>query len=172
MYIFIKLLQMTFLLFVSLTLAIIPWVPSLLVENVVNFSIIGLFIVAGYLVYLIMREIYQRQEHRNIYKNTAYTLLFFTYVGLFAIVQIGISLTKSSYMKTYTFDNLTFYTYKSDEGSTEVSMKEKTLPLRSLPIASFEYMDVVLEKKGDVLYAIGKGVEEKVYDFKNKEKYE
>jgi len=167
MYIFIKLLQITFLLFASLTLAIIPWMPSLLVENIVNFTRVGLFIVAGYLVYLIMKRVYDTQEKKNVYKNTVYTLLLLAYLGLFAILQIGVSLAKSTYVQTYAFEHLTFYTYKSDKGNIEVSMKDENLPIRTVPIATSFYMPIILEKKENYLYAIGEGVNTKVYDFKN-----
>jgi len=167
MYIFIKLLQMTLVLFASLTLAIIPWVPSLLVENIVNFMIVGLFIFAGYLAYLVVKRLYEKNKRKNLYLSAMYSFLLFTYMGLFAIFQIGVSLSKSEYMKTYTFEHLTFYTYKKNGVSIEVSMKDKNLPIRTVPIASSFYMPIVLEKKEYYLYAIGEGVNTKVYDFKN-----
>ncbi len=165
MYSFIKLLQITLLLFLSLTLGIIPWIPSLLVENIVNFSIVGIFIAAGYLVYLIIKKLHHAQKKINIYKSTAYTLLLFAYLGFFAIAQIGVSLGKSQYIKTYAFEHLTFYTYEMD-GGTEVSIKEMGLPIRSLPIAFFADTAIVLRKEGKYIYAIGKDVHESVYDLK------
>ncbi len=124
MYVLIKLFQITLLLFTSLTLAIIPWVPSLLIENIVNFTRVGLFIWAGYFVYLIIKKLEITQKKRYIYKNAAYTLLLFTYMGVFALAQIGVSSGKSKYVKTYAFEALTFYTYETVEGGTEVSLKD------------------------------------------------
>jgi hypothetical protein len=167
MYIFIKLLQITLLLFISLTLAVIPWIPSLVTENIVNFTIVGFFILAGYLVYLTIKRLDAMQKKRKIYKNTAYTLLFFTYIGLFAIAQIGVSLGKSKYVKTYEFEALTFYIYETIEGSSEVSLKEAWLPMRSVPIATFPYAEIILNKEEMYLYGVGEDIHIKVYDFKN-----
>ncbi|RLA57522.1 MAG: hypothetical protein DRQ78_13395, partial [Epsilonproteobacteria bacterium] len=75
MYVFIKLLQITLLLFTSLTLAIIPWIPSLLIENIVNFTTVGLFLASGYLVYFVVKRLYDTQKKRNVYISTGYTLL-------------------------------------------------------------------------------------------------
>jgi hypothetical protein len=167
MYIFIKLLQITLLLFASLTLAIIPWVPSLLIENIVNFTRVGLFIAAGYLVYLIMQRVHLAKRKRNLYISAAYTLVLFIYLGLFAILQIGVSLSKSVYVKTYSFEHLIFYTYEKNDESTEISIKESHLPIRSVPIYTSFTMPLILEKKENYLYAIGEGVHIKVYDFIN-----
>ena len=158
---------MTLLLFASLTLAIIPWIPSLLVENIVNFTIVGLFILAGYMAYLIVKRLYENNKRKNLYLSAMYSFLLFTYMGLFSIFQIGVSLSQGEYMKTYTFEHLTFYTYKKNDVSIEVSMKDENLPIRTVPIASSFYMPIVLEKKENYLYAIGEGVNTKVYDFKN-----
>ena len=147
MYILTKILQITLLLFASLTLHIIPWIPSLLIENIVNFSIIGLFIFAGYLVYLVMKKIYSVEKKRNIYLNATYTILLFSYIGFFAILQIAVSFGKSHYLKTYEFEDVTFYTYLTTNGSTEVSIKEENLVLRSLPIASLPYVQIDLKKE-------------------------
>jgi len=167
MYSFKRLLQITFLLFTSLTLAIIPWIPSFLIENIVNFMIVGLFILAGYLAYLLVKKLYENNKKKNLYITAMYSFLLFTYMGLFAILQIGVSLSKSEYIQTYTFGKNIFYTYKTDKGETKVSMKEGSLPIRSLPIATSFYMPIILKKKENYLYALGEGVNEKVYDFKN-----
>lgn len=172
MYIFIKIFQITLVLLVSLTLHIIHWVPSLLIENVVNLSIIGLFIFAGYLVYLIMQRLYRGDKKKNIYKSIAYTFLLFTYLGIFAIAQIGISIGESRYMKTYAFDDVTFYTYKTIEDATEVSKKDDFLPMRSLPIATFDDVAILLQKEGNYLYAKGDDIHSRVYDFKNNKPFE
>ena len=167
MYILIKLFQITLLLFVSFTLHLIPWTPSLLIENIVNFSILGLFIVAGYLVYLVMKRLYDAQKKRNVYISTIYALLLFSYLGIFAIGQIGVSLGESKYMKSYDYDSFTFYTYRTVDGGTEVSMQDAHLPIRSLPIATFPDKNVSLKKEETFLYAVADTLYVKIYDFKH-----
>ncbi|HIQ46634.1 MAG TPA: hypothetical protein EYH57_03335 [Sulfurovum sp.] len=167
MYIFIKLLQITLLLFVSFTLALVPWIHSSLLDNIVNFTIIGLFIATGYLVYLIIQSVHYSQKKRNLYISAFYAFLIFSYLGLFAILQIGVSMSKSQYVQTYVFEPYTFYTYKTTDGAIEVSQKDKHLPIRSLPIALFDQAPIVLEKKENYIYAVGEGFNIKVYDLKN-----
>jgi len=164
MYIFKKIFQITLVLLVSLTLHVIHWIPSWFVENVVNFTIVGLFIIAGYIVYLIIKKLYNVDKNRNIYKSTAYTLFLFAYISIFAIAQIGISVGKSKYMKTYEFDNEIFYTYKMAQGGTEVSKKDAFLPIRSLPFASFPYLLIELQKKDKKVYAVAEGIHKEIYD--------
>ena len=167
MYILIKLFQITLLLFISFTLHLIAWTPSLLIENIVNFTIIGLFIAAGYLVYLVMKRVYETQKKRNIYSSTLYALLLFCYLGVFAIAQIGVSFGKSKYLKSYAYDTSTFYTYQTVDGGTEVSMKDAHLPIRSLSIATFSDKNVSLKKDDTSLYAVADNLYVKIYDFKN-----
>ena len=164
MYILKKFFQITLVLFMSLTLHIIPWVPSLTIENIVNFGIVGLFIIAGYLVYLIIKKLYHTQKKTNVYKSTTYTLLLLAYIGAFAIFQIGVSLGKSKYIKTYTFGDENFYTYKTTQGGTEVSKKDAFLPIRSLPLATFTHPVIELQKKEEKVYAIAEGISKELYD--------
>jgi len=169
MYVFIKLLQITLLLFTSLTLAIIPWIPSLLIENIVNFTTVGLFLASGYLVYFVVKRLYDTQKKRNVYISTGYTLLLLSYLGFFAIAQIGVSLGKSTHVKTYDFKEITLYTYATVGGGTEISTKDAQLPIRSVPIATYPYDSIVLKKVDTTVYAIGEKIDVKIYDLKNKE---
>jgi len=172
MYILTKFFQITLLLLLSLILHIIPWKPSWVIENIVNFSIVGLFVLAGYLVYLIVKKLYVTQKKTNLYKSAAYTFLLLSYLGVFAIVQIGLSFGNSTYLKTYEFKNVIFYTYETVDGGTEISTKDARFPIRSVPIATFPYEMMDLIEDGKTIYAVTEDKKVKVYDLKNKEKDE
>jgi len=170
MYILTKFFQITLLLLLSLILHIIPWKPSWGIENIVNFSIVGLFVLSGYLVYLSVKKLYVTQKKRNLYKSAAYTFLLLSYLGVFAITQIGLSFGNSKYLKTYKFENVTFYTYETVDGGTEISTKDARFPIRSVPIATFPYEMMDLIEDGKIIYAVTEDKKVKVYDLKNKEK--
>ena len=163
---FKKIIQITLLLILSLTLSILPWIPSLLVENIVNFVIIFLYIISGFMVYEIMHKLYHKKGLVSIWKSGIYTFLLFSYIGLFAMIQIGTFYDKSTYVKSYEFENKTFYVYKNSDLSYGVSMKEEVLPLRSLPLATYEYTPITLSQKEGFVYALGEGIDERVYDLK------
>lgn len=171
---FKKVMQISLLLFLSLTLNIIEWIPSLVVENIVNSSIIILYLIAMFLVYKTIKLKYEQEKNKVMWKSIFYTIFLLAYVGLFAIFMIGIGYNKSSYVETYKFDNKVFYVYKSTDSSYEVSLKDDYFPIRSLPIASFAYTPIVLESKGRKVHAIGEQIDEKIYDIKidTKEKNE
>jgi hypothetical protein len=164
MKIFKKFMQMTLLLFASFTLHIIPWIPSLLVENIVNSIIVILYILSAFLVYQIISIIFHRTIEKKIYKNALYTFLLLLYIGFFAILQIGVSYAKNSYINTYIFGEKTFYVYYDNNIRYEVSLKDKHLPIRTLPILDNAYTLVTLEQRDRYVYAIGKGINEKIYD--------
>ncbi|MDQ7085624.1 MAG: hypothetical protein Q9M36_12250 [Sulfurovum sp.] len=166
MYILIKILQSTVLLLASLTLHIIPWVPSWTIENIVNFTSIGLFIWVGYLFYLIIKKLSEIQKKPNIYKSAIVAALLFTYLGGVAILQIGISIGKSTHIKTYLFENEIFYTYKTLAGAIEVSRKDGVLPIRSVPLKTFTYKKVELVQKGLKIYALVEGRLQGIYTVK------
>lgn len=139
----------TLLLFISISLDIIPWIPSLLVENIVNSVIIILYIACVFLVYKFVLNIYNQQIEKKVYKNTFYAIVLLIYIGAFSIMQIGISLTKSTFVESYMHENSIFYVYKDSNSSYEVSLKEKNLPIRSVPIFKCE-SPITLEMKKNI----------------------
>jgi hypothetical protein len=167
MIVFKKFMNITILLVISLTLHIIPWIPSILLENIVNFMIIFLYIFSAFFVYEIVHIFYHKSTKKSIWKSSFYTILLFCYIGCFAIVQIGISLMKSDYVDTYVFDEQVFYIYRSMELTYKVSVKDANLPIRSLPCASFLYTPITLEKRKNYVYAISEEMHEKIYDLEN-----
>jgi hypothetical protein len=175
MLVFLKnFMQITAFLFLSFTLNIIEWVPSLALENIVNTSIIILFIISVFFVYKTIRITYEQQTKKALWKIVIYTVFLLSYMGGFAILMIGVASGKSTYIESYTFDNKSFYVYENVASFYEVSVKDFTLPIRSLPIASFKNKSIVLKKDKEYLYAIGEGIYKKVYNLdKNmKEKYD
>ena len=54
--------------------------------------------------------------------------------------------------------------YRNVDLSYEVSVKESTLPLRSLPIASFTNDLIILKKEKEYIYASGEDIYEKIYN--------
>jgi hypothetical protein len=159
-------MQITLLLILSLTLNIVQWIPSLMVENIVNFVIIFLYIISGFMVYEIMHMLYHKKGLVSIWKGGIYTFLLFTYIGFFAMIQIGTFYDKSTYVSSDDFEGKTFYVYKNSDLSYAVSIREPVLPLRSLPFATYQYTPISLEKRDKFVYAIGNKVNEKVYDLK------
>ncbi|PHS34326.1 MAG: hypothetical protein COA92_00055 [Sulfurovum sp.] len=161
-----KFIQMNLLLFLSMTLYIIPWIPSLMVENIVNFTIMLSYIITAFLVYQMIYLIYHQQKEKKIYRNTLYTFFFLVYIGFFAIIQIGVSSIVGQYVSSYTFGKKIFYVYKNSEMSYEVSIKEKYLPIRSLPLFTTGSTEISLEKRDRYLYAVGENINEKIFDLK------
>lgn len=159
-------IQITVYLFLSLTLNIIEWIPSLLLESIVNVSIILLYILSVFFVYRIIRNIYDQQIKKVFWKIVVYTALLLSYIGSSAIIMIGIGYAKSTYVQSYKFDEKFFYVYQNVDLSYEVSVKEPNLPLRSLPIASFTKDLIILEKEKHYIYATGEGLYEKIYNLK------
>jgi hypothetical protein len=180
MLVFLKnFMQITAFLFLSFTLNIIEWVPSLALENIVNTSIIILFIISVFFVYKTIRITYEQQTKKALWKIVIYTVFLLSYMGGFAILMIGVASGKSTYIESYTFDKKSFYVYENVASFYEVSVKDSTLqirslPIRSLPIASFKNKSIVLKKDKEYLYAIGEDIYKKVYNLdKNmKEKYD
>jgi len=160
-------MQITLLLFLSFTLTIVSWIPSLIVESIVNVTIIILILLSVFLVYKTIRISYEEQKKKVLWKSILYTVGYLLYIGLFVIFIIGIAYSKSTYVKQYTFDEKVFYVYQDMRLSYEVSVKESILPIRSVPIADSFYMPIVLEKQENYLYATGEGIHIKVYDFTN-----
>ncbi|MFT5662154.1 MAG: hypothetical protein ACI9TV_002802 [Sulfurimonas sp.] len=159
-------IQITVYLFLSFTLNIIEWVPSLMLENIVNVSIIFLYILSVFFVYKIIRNIYDQQTKKILWKIIVYTVLLLSYIGFWAIATIGVGYGKSTYVESYKFDEKLFYVYQNVDLSYEVSVKESNLPLRSLPIASFTDNLITLKKEKHYIYATGKGLYEKIYNLK------
>jgi len=163
--IFIKLfLHISLLLFVSFTLSIIDWVPSFFVENIVNFCIISLYILAVFYLYKTIKIHYDEQEHKVLYKSIVLTTLFLIYMGLFALLSIGVGYSKSSYVQSYAFNKKIFYVYKSIDNAYEVSVKDTYLPIRSVSIASFRGPLVYLQKDENYVYATSQDLYAKIYD--------
>ncbi|MDF1874804.1 hypothetical protein JHD48_03520 [Sulfurimonas sp. SAG-AH-194-I05] len=160
-----KIIQILFLLFISLTLDILPWIPSLLVENIVNILILSSYVMSAFLVYKLISFIFHKQTTKSIYKNAFYTFVLLTFVGFIAIMQIGISSAKSVYVAEYTFGGKVFYVY-TDVLSFEVSLKDENLPLRSPPIFIHEKYPIHLEEFKNSIYAVGKNINKKIYDLK------
>ena len=163
---FKKMMQITFVLLFAFTLNIIAWIPSVLVENIVNFTIIILIITSVFLAYQTIRIAYMQQKKKNIWKYVFYTALLMTYIGLVAILMIGVSYSKSNYVETYKFGDTFFYVYEDVDSSYEVSLRESILPIRSLPIRTFQYTPITLKKDEKYIYATGAGINEKIYDLK------
>lgn len=159
-------IKITAFLFLSFTLNIIAWVPSLILENIVNFTIIILYIIPVFFIYKTIRTSYYQQKKKELWKSVLYTLSLLSYMGVFSILMIGISYSKSSYIESYNFDDKIFYVYQNINLSYEVSVKDPLLPIRSIPIASFDKTLITLKTDNQYLYAKGKGIEEKIYDLK------
>ena len=154
------------------TLNIIKWIPSLTLENVINTIIIILYIIAVFFVYKTIKTFYYKHKKKALWSTVFYTTFLLTYIGLFAILMIGIAYSKSNYVEDYKFDDKTFYVYKNVNASYEVSFKNDQLPTRSLAIASFSDTQIVLvmEKnyiQNNYIFASGKDIYEKIYDLKN-----
>jgi len=163
--IYLKLfMQINLLLFLSFTLSIIPWIPSLLVEKIVNIMMIILIVISVFLVYKTIRISYDKQKKKALWKTILYTVGLLIYIALFIILMIGVAYSKGVYVKEYMFDKKIFYVYQNSELSYEVSVKESILPIRSVPIASFQYTPIVLKTKGKYLYATGEQIDKKIYD--------
>lgn len=160
-------LQITFFLFLSFTLNIIEWTPSLMLENIINSIIIILYIIAVFFVYKTIRTFYYKHKKKAFWMSILYTTFLLTYIGLFAIFMIGVSYSKSNYIQDYEFNNKTFYVYKNVDASYEVSIKNENLPTRSLPITSFSNREVRLIMEKDYIFATGEDVYEKIYDLKD-----
>lgn len=160
----IKIMQITLVLLLAFVLNIIPWVPSLFIESLINITIIILIFIAVYLAYQTIRIVYMQQKKKHIWKNILYTALLMTYIGLFAMLMIGVSSSKKNYVETYGFGDRFFYVYKGVDSSYEVSLRDPMLPIRSLPIRTFQYTPITLKKDGKYIYATGTGINEKIYD--------
>lgn len=165
-------MQINVLLFIALTLGIIEWKPSIIIENFVNISIITLYVISSVLVYKIINHYHERDKKNEVYKSGAYTMLLLCYMGIFAMITVGITYDKSNYVKEYTLNNQSFYIYKNIDLKYEVSVNESLLPIRSLPIASYinEPSDLII-KNNYVYVIIDKSIEEKIYDLKKKKIY-
>lgn len=159
-----KIMQITLLLLFAFSLNIIAWIPSVLVENIVNFTILILIIISVFLAYQTIHIAYMKQKKKYIWKNVLYTALLMSYIGVFAIMMIGASYSKSKYVESYTFGDTFFYVYENVDSSFEVSFKDSKLPIRSLPIASFPYTPIKLQKENQYIHATGVGIDEKIYD--------
>jgi len=163
-----KFMQITFLLFLNFTLGIMQWIPSFMVENIVNVIIIVLYVVAVVLVYQTIRTFYYEHKQKGLYKSAFYTILLLSYMGLFAIFMIGVAYGKSSYVKEYSFDEKSFYIYQNTDLQYEVSIRDSFLPLRSLPLVTFSNRPELLKNKYNLVYAKGEGIDEKLYDLDKK----
>ncbi|MDF1877339.1 hypothetical protein JHD47_05870 [Sulfurimonas sp. SAG-AH-194-L11] len=174
MTLFKNFMQISAYLFLSFTLNIIHWVPSLLVETVVNVSIIVLYILSVFFVYKMIRTIYENQVKKSLYKVSMYAAILLSYIGMFAIIMIGTGYNKSTYIETYKFKDKVFYVYQNSDLSYEVSLKDDILPIRSVPIASFKDDEIRLKKEKDYIYAVLKKIHKKIYNMKinKKEKNE
>ena len=161
---FKRFIQITAFLVFSFTLTIIQWIPSKTLENIVNTSIIILFIVAVFFVYKTIRFAYDKQVKKALWKIILYTVLLLSYIGAFAILMIGVASAKSTYIASYTFDDKLFYVYKSVDSFYEISLKDPVLPIRSLPIASFNDTLVILKKDKKYIYALGQKINERIYN--------
>lgn len=163
-------IQITVYLFLAFTLNIIQWSPSLVVENIVNFTIVTLYIVSVLFVYKTIRAIADLQEKRVLWKLVIYAAFLLSYIGLWAIFMIGMGYDKSSYVAEYKFNDREFYVYQNYDLAYEVSVREGLLPIRSLPIATFNKDLIVLKKENDFVYALSDGEVTKIYNLKTNKK--
>ncbi len=151
-------------LFLSFTLNLIQWIPSLILENIINIVIIILYTLPMFFVYIMIRTIYENQVKKSLYKVTMYAALLLSYIGMFAMVMIGMGYAKSTYIQDYKFEDKVFYVYQNTDLSYEVSIKDDRLPIRSLPIASFSKSPITLKQEKNFIYAISEGQHTKIYN--------
>ncbi|WP_122892992.1 hypothetical protein [Arcobacter peruensis] len=114
-------------------------------------------------------DIYDNQTKKALWKTTGYTLFFLSYIGSASIIMIGIGYSKSTYIKSYMFEDKSFYVYQNIDLSYEVCVKESVLPLRSLPIATFTNK-FTLSKENHYIYATSKEIYKKIYNLKRNKK--
>ncbi|MBL1244467.1 MAG: hypothetical protein COA39_008775 [Sulfurimonas sp.] len=120
-----------------------------------------------------IRTIYENQVEKSLYKVSMYAALLLSYIGVFAMVMIGMGYAKSTYIQDYKFEDKVFYVYQNTDLSYEVSIKDDRLPIRSLPIASFSKSPITLKQEKNFIYAISEGQHKKIYNLTNmKENYE
>ena len=155
-------------LFLSFTLNLIQWIPLLILENIINIVIIILYIVPMFFVYTMIRTIYENQVKKSLYKVAMYAALLLSYIGMFAMIMIGMGYDKSTYIQDYKFEDKIFYVYQNNDLTYEVSIKDDKIPIRSLPIASFSKSPISLKQKENFIYAISEGQHTKIYNLKNK----
>jgi uncharacterized membrane protein len=122
-------IQVTFFLFLSFTLGIIDWIPSRALENIVNISIIVLYVVPVFFIYKTIRISYYSNEDKKLWKYIGYTVFILSYMGSVSILSIGVAYAKSDYVRSYTFETKTFYIYQNSDLLYELSI-EKNISLK------------------------------------------
>lgn len=170
MILFKNFIQITVYLFFAFTLNIIQWSPSLVVENIVNIAIVILYIVSILFVYKTIRAIADLQEKRVLWRLVVYAAFLLSYIGLSAIFMIGMGYDKSSFVRKYKFNDKEFYVYKNSDLSYEVSIRDGAIPIRSLPIVTFNKDLIVLKKENDFVYALSNEEDTKIYNLKTNKK--
>jgi len=163
-----KVLYIIIILSITVGLNSIPWIPSTLINILLQLSIMLLFIWAIYLAYQIVIKIYEKRKNKEILMTITSSILLSLLIGFFFVIHIASSIFPSSFIEEYHFQNETFYLYDIGfiDPLIEVTKKHSYLPIQSESLATVhDNLASLSERNGTVFLDSGE-IYKEIYDLR------
>ena len=156
---------------------IIDWIPSKPFELFRYIALVAIFFIMLYVVYKIIMQLYEKFSQKHSKKKTNLLTAGLALVLLAAVLIVALGnfvffVFSGIHVKTYIFENKTFYIYEVGfmDSIREVSVKRDYLPIRKAlytTVSQYYHNEVMLIQEGEFIY-FSEGIPKvKVYDFKN-----